>query len=216
MLKIKGIRILERTGILKYINPDEYERLVSELDFQVVKYVNKQIVFRQNEKVEQLAIVIDGIIRGQKIHGVSYGEMAHVYDEGEIFAYEGILSSSRIAPLDYISDGDSQVMFIELESIKKSSFSKDLMHGLAGYMADDSIRKSYRIEAISKKKLRERLLTFLKIRIQETGSNSVTLNMTREELAQELCVNRSALSKELGDMQRDEIIVISKGKITLL
>lgn len=216
MLKIKEIRLLESTGILRYINPDEYEQLACGLDFQLVKYVNKQVIFRQNEKVEQLAIVIDGIVRGQKIHGVSDGEMAHVYGEGEIFAYEGILSSSRVAHLDYISDGDSQVILIEVESIKDSPFAKELMQGLAGYMADDSIRKSYRIEAISKKKLRERLLTFLKIRIQETGSNSVTLNMTREELAQQLCVNRSALSKELGEMQKDGLITISKGKIVLL
>ena len=216
MLRIKETRLMENTGLLRYINPDSYEQLIEGLTFHLVKYVNKQVIFRQSERVDQLAIVVDGIVRGQKIHGVSDGEMVHMYAEGELFAYESILSSSKVAHFDYISDGDSQIMFIDVETVKESPFAKELMQGIVGYMADDSIRKSYRIETISKKKLRGRLLTFLKIRIQETGTNSVTLNMTREALAQELCVNRSALSKELSSMQRDGLIVINKDKIVLL
>lgn len=216
MLNINYVRLLEQSGLLRYVNPDEYEEVAENLQMSSMKFVNNQVIFRQNEKTNQIAIVLDGEVKAEKIHGSGSDNMVHTYANDEIFAYEGVFSKSKVYPMDYISDGDTNIAFIDLEKINECHFRNEILQGLAVRMADDSIARMHRIEIISKKKLRDRIMTYFRINASETGMSGVTLNSTREKLAQELCVNRSALSKELGEMQREGIIKIDRRKITLL
>ena len=73
----------------------------------------------------------------------------------------------------------------------------------------------YRIETVSKKKLRDRIMTYLQIQESELGVSAFSLELSREQLAEELCVNRSALSNELSKMQKDGIIVVDRRKVKL-
>lgn len=216
MLSINYVRILEQSGLLRYVNVDEYEEVAENLQMSSMKFVNNQVIFRQNDKTTQIAIVLDGEVKAEKIHGSGSDNMVHTYVNDDIFAYEGVFSKSKVYPMDYISDGDSNIAFIDLEKINGCRFCNEILQCLAVRMADDSIARMHRIEIISKKKLRDRIMTYFRINASETGMSGVTLNSTREKLAQELCVNRSALSKELGEMQREGIIKIDRRKITLL
>ena len=216
MLNINHVRILEQAGLLRYISPHDYEKTVEELNVISMKYVNNQVVLRQDEKATQIAIVVNGEVKAEKIHGSGSDNMAHSYLDGSIFGYEGVLSSNRMYAMDYISDGDSYIALVSIEDINKSSFANEIMQGIITCMADDSIKNMYRVEVISKKKLRERILTYLRIKESELGIDAFTLNVSREQLAQELCVNRSALSNELSEMQRDGLIKVEKRRITML
>lgn len=216
MLNVNYVHILEKSGLFRYVNADEHEDVTDKLHMTSMKFVNNQVIFRQNEKTAQIGIVLDGEVKAEKIHGSGSDNMVHTYVTGEVFAYEGVFSKNRAYPMDYISDGDSYIAFVDLEQIKKSSAANEILQGLTVCMANDSIARLHRIEIISKKKLRDRILTYLRINVSETGMTEITLNSTREQLAQELCVNRSALSKELSEMQRVGIIKIDRRKITLL
>ncbi len=216
MQNINQARILDRSGLFRYIKAEDHKSAAEELNVHVVKFVNNQVIIRQNEKASQVAIVIDGAVKGEKIHGAGSGNMVHTFAESQMFGYEGVVSEKRVSPIDYISDGDSWIAFIDIEDIYNSSFAKELMQGLVSCLADDSIRKMHRIEMISKKKLRDRIMTCLRIQAEESGSSVITINLSREQLANELCVNRSALSNELSAMQSDGLIKIDKRKITLL
>lgn len=61
-----------------------------------------------------------------------------------------------------------------------------------------------RAEYLSISSLRERILAYLTDRA--AGGDTVFLGMTREEMADFLCVNRSALSRELSRMKQDGLI----------
>lgn len=215
MLNVNYVRILEESGIFRYITPDDYEKAAQELKITSMKFVNNQVIFRQNDKAEQIAIVVTGEVKAEKIHGSGSDNMVHTYSYGNVFAYEGAISSSKVYPVDYISDGDSQIAFINVDDLYSCSFAKEIIQGIVGYMADESIRRMYRIEIMSRKKLRDRIMTYLRIEESEIGASVFTLDITREQLALQLGVNRSALSNELGKMQKEGIISINKRKISL-
>jgi CRP-like cAMP-binding protein len=58
-------------------------------------------------------------------------------------------------------------------------------------------------------------MTYLQIQESELGVSAFSLELSREQLAEELCVNRSALSNELSKMQKDGIIVVDRRKVKL-
>lgn len=216
MQKERYTDILNQSGLFRYITPENYEKAADELDVYSMRFTNNQLIIRQNDVVEQIAIVYDGVVKAEKVHGIGSTDMVHTYIEGDFFGYEGVFSGPKTSPLDYFSDGMSKVVFFDIEKLNSSTFANELIRGLISCMADDSIRKMYRIEMISKKKLRDRIMTCLKVHALKKGTPNVTLNMSRQQLADVLCVNRSALSNELSEMQKAGLIQIDKRKITLL
>jgi hypothetical protein len=83
-------------------------------------------------------------------------------------------------------------------------------------LADDSMRKQYKIDVLYKKSLRSRIRIFLLHMTEKTDSPSFDIGMDREQLARFLGVNRSALSHELSLMRRDGLIVFTKSRFELL
>lgn len=83
-------------------------------------------------------------------------------------------------------------------------------------MASDNIRKMHKIEILAERGLRNRILMYLEILHRKSGTDTVSVKMSREQLAQYLCVNRSALSNELNKMKREKIIDFERDQFRFL
>ncbi len=77
-------------------------------------------------------------------------------------------------------------------------------------IVEQSKKGTKRLGILAKKTLREKLLTYFLSCANDAGSNEFNINISLTELAKYLCVDRSAMMRELGRL-RDEDIVISKG-----
>ncbi len=91
-----------------------------------------------------------------------------------------------------------------------------MLDQLLTLIAQENMKKEYRLAILSQKGLRERILTYLTMQVRKRGSNTIKVSFSREEMASFLCVNRSALSHELSLMQREGIIRFRKNVFTLL
>lgn len=91
-----------------------------------------------------------------------------------------------------------------------------MMESILALIAAEHIRKMYKIEILSRKGLRDRILTFLSIQRSFEGSDDFKIPFNREELADYLCVNRSALSHELRCMEKEHLIYCRKNHFRIL
>ena len=82
--------------------------------------------------------------------------------------------------------------------------------------ADSNIRMARKVEILAERGLRDRILVYLNILRRKSNSNTVTVRMNREQLAQFLCVNRSALSNELNKMKKEGVIDFKRDQFTIL
>ena len=73
-----------------------------------------------------------------------------------------------------------------------------------------------KIEVISKKTLREKIMAYLHQQSMEQNSKHFTIPLGRLELAEYLCADRSALTRELSYMQKDGLICYEKNTFKLL
>lgn len=90
------------------------------------------------------------------------------------------------------------------------------MNHLLTHIANENMKKEYRLAILSQNGLRDRITTYLTMQARRRGENSFTIPFSREEMASFLCVNRSALSHELGLMRSEGIIEFRKNRFTLL
>ena len=82
-------------------------------------------------------------------------------------------------------------------------------------IGDKNVQLMEKIEVLSRKTLRDKILTCLRQQARQQGSRRFTLPFGRQELADYLCADRSALSRELGRMQAEGLLSFQKNTFQL-
>ena len=115
----------------------------------------------------------------------------------------------------------TQITYIEYDSITNDEISKTdsyiiFIKNLIKILSDQVNEKNSRIEILTKKTTRDKLLEYFKQQVSERGSKTFTIPISFTELANHLSVDRSAMTRELSYLKDDGIIKTNGRKITLL
>ena len=215
MNNMEYLKCIIRSGLFDGIDRKDYLRAFEDLRVSGKNMRKDEVVFYEDDKVDKICIVNRGSVRGEKTYISGEMHIVDFYEEGKIFALEESVSKLGTSAMDYICNEDSSIVYISLKTVKALFCSERIMEVLMQKLADENIRKMYKIEILAERSLRERILLYLNVLRKKSGSDTVHVNMGREQLARFLCVNRSALSNELNKMKREGIIDFSKHEFTL-
>ena len=83
-------------------------------------------------------------------------------------------------------------------------------------LAEKNIMLTRKMEHLSKRTTREKLLSFLSQQTVTVKNSRVKIPFNRQELSDYLCVDRSALSRELSSMRNEGLIRYDKNHFELL
>ena len=97
-----------------------------------------------------------------------------------------------------------------------NKYASQIYKALTFMLADENIKMMHKTELLAERGLRNRIMIYLRILQSKSGSERIDLRMSREQMAQYLCVNRSALSNELSKMKAEGIIDIRGSKVRML
>lgn len=213
---------LQKTALFEGLCGAEIEALCAVLGCRRAFYPKGAVIFRRAERVETAGVVLSGGVRAES--NASDGTLHIVAHQGMGALFGDVLSISRAAesPVDIVAAEDTEVLLIPLGALMRDAgpacrgalerVRLNLLHALAEkYWA-----LHRQIELLRAPTLRARLARRLLAERRERGSDSFTLSGTRETLAAELGVNRSALSRELGAMRREGLLRAERGSFTLL
>jgi CRP-like cAMP-binding protein len=112
-------------------------------------------------------------------------------------------------------------MFIECQKLSSPctnacDFHKKLIKNMLGIVSKKNIALTQKMEFTSKRTTREKLLAFLSFEAQQAKKSSFDIAFNRQELADYLSVDRSAMSAELSRMRDDGLIRYNKNHFELL
>lgn len=204
------------SGLFRNLKKSDYTNAFAQLTVTGKQYDDGEAVFLEGDVIDKICIVARGSVRAEKTYRNGETHIIQVFDEGDLFGLEFSMSKTKKTANDYISNGNSCIVFVSNNSIRKSDHASEIKTSLTFRLADDNIKMAKKIEILVERGLRERILTYLNILTSKSGSNTVSVKMNREQLAQFLCVNRSALSNELNKMKKEGIIDFKKDKFTIL
>lgn len=204
------------SGLLSELKKSDYMDAFEQLKISGRHYSPGETVFFEGDIIDKFCIVKSGSVRSEKTYLSGEVHIVDIFEEGAVFGLAFAVSRSRISALDFVSNEDAEVVFVSMHSIRKSRFADGMNRALTYMLADNSIKLSNKVEILAERGLRERVMVYLHILQAKAGSNTVTVRMSREQLAQFLCVNRSALSNELSKMKKEGIIDFKGPTFTLL
>lgn len=130
---------------------------------------------------------------------------------GETFACAGV----EILPVSVIAVSDCKILLLDYRRIITTCptacvFHSRLIENMLKILAGKNLVLNQKIEALSARTTREKLLAYLVAQAGVAGSRRFTIPSTRQELADYLSVDRSAMSREMGIMQKEGMIRFKK------
>ncbi len=187
------------------------------VEYKIKNYTEKTQIFDEDEELNYVGIILNGAvhIRTTTIDGFEF-EISTL-KKGEMFGDALIFNDDRLLP-GYISvDALTSILFIEKLNFKKLlSTNKDFLFKYLEYQAKRNTHQHYMIKLLGQPSIREKILFFLKEEIKKTKSKRIILNMTKENLAVLMGLNRPSLSRELMRLKKEGKIDYDRYSITYL
>ena len=204
------------SGLLNELKKSDYMDAFEQLKISGRNYKSGETIFFEGDIIDKFCIIRKGSVRSEKTYLNGEVHIVDIFDEGSVFGLAFAVSRSRVSALDFISNEASEIVFVSMHSIQKNKFSNEMNKALTYMLADSNIKMSNKVEILAERGLRDRIMVYLNVLRVKSGSDTVTIKMSREQLAQYLCVNRSALSNELSKMKKEGLITFKGPKFTIL
>ena len=198
------------------VDKTEYINVFEALNVTGVEYKKGDVILNEDDLVDSVCIIEYGSVRGEKPYNTGDLHIVEMHERDDFFALEEAVSKIGAATMNYVCNEDSMIVYVSMNAIRESKSSAQIMSFLMQRLADESIRKMYKIEILAERKLRGRIMRYFSILTKKAGNGVFNVHMDREQLARFLCVNRSALSYELNEMKREGMIDFRKNEFRML
>jgi len=215
----KYYEIIQSASLFKGVSPAEINAMLKCLGTVIKEIKKDNIVLLAGDKPKHVGLVLSGqlhIVR-EDYDGTRF--LLAAVAPGEVFAEALCCAGVPESPVTVVADADSTVMLLNFQRILHTCpnaciYHTKLIENMLHMVADKNLRFQDRIEIVSMKSIRSKVTRYLESFIPEQGRN-ITIPFNREELADFLCVERSALSHELSRMKMDGLIDYRKNRFTL-
>lgn len=191
--------------------------------FNAVKksFFKDEIILEPEQEIDSVIYVSNGCIKIIKDDFDGNKIIIDTIKKGETFAEAVVCSGIKKCQNFVYAQTDATLYFINIEKIlnpctEACLFHKKLLQNLVKSISEKNLFLNQRIELLTKKSLRERILIYLDKYKQKNNNKIFEIPHSREEMAQYLGVNRSALSRELCIMKAQKLIDFHKNSFSIL
>ena len=201
------------------IGYNEFESVANCMQASTREYDKGSIILLSGNRVENIGLIVSGsvkVIKEDADGNIAMLTELSVSDMfGEVFACAGIDHS----PVTVQASEKCEIMFFNYKKVVTSCSSSCMFHArlienMLKIIALRNLLLSQKIEILSKRTTREKLLAFFDA--HRNMASRFTVPYNREEMAQYLCVDRSAMSYELSRMRGEGLIRYNKNEFELL
>ena len=185
------------------------------IGYHISRFRKGEIIAFEEENIKHVGIVLSGAVDMVKEDLWGNKTMLVRMRRNELFGETFACGEDNMSVVNFVVAEEARILFLPFERVMNSctnscAFHHQLIENMVRLIANknrDLIRK---VEVISKKTLREKILAYLSIQAQAQNSRYFEIPLGRVEWAEYLCADRSALTRELTKMKEDGIIEYDK------
>lgn len=214
------LSFLKQTPLFRGIEESDLGNMLNCLQATTASYEKDQRIYPCGEPIDCIGLVLSGSVLMEKNDLWGNRSIIGCAAAGQIFGETYACIPNEPMLVEVVAAEKTEVLFCHvrrmLEVCSNSCvFHHTMIQNLLQITAQKNLELSRRILYTSPKSIRGRLMTYLSDQVQQTGSNTVTVPFNRQQLADYLEVDRSALSNELSKMQRDGLMHYEKNTFYL-
>lgn len=217
----KYIPILKRAQLFAGVDEREIASMLGCLQARALTFDKGSFVFRQGECLNDAMLLLEGKIHIQKDDYWGSRSILSVIEAGEMFGEVYVSPNSGALLNDVVAVEDSAVLFLDIRRALTACpsacrFHSRVIQNLFFAISDKNRKLVQKLEHMSRRSTREKLISYLSEEARRQNSGAFTIPFNRQQLADFLCVDRSAMSNELCKMRDDGLLAFEKNRFTLL
>lgn len=211
--------MVEKYRIYENIENNNLKKLLHTLQSNTLFYKTDQTIIYSLGNRDIIGIVEEGTAKLIRFDFDGKRTIIEEMSNGDIFS--DMFTSSTNSELSVVATTDCKVTFIDYNELIKECKTNNktapiLLDNLIKVMSRKLIKRNERIELLTKRSIRSKLLHYFETESKKEHSKSFNLKYSYTDLADYLSIDRSAMMRELKNLKDDKLIQDVNKKITIL
>lgn len=216
----KYLSKIKKSPLFQGITEEELSRMLTCFGATIKKYNSGDMIIRQGDVVSKIYMILEGTVNiekdsywGQRIIVQKLPELSNI-------ALCLVASKNFESTISATCAKESVILAMNFNNCSTMcnnacSHHVALIQNMFKILSKENIELLEKIENISQKSIRDKLLTYLSNESIKYKSSTFEINFNRQELADYLNIDRSAMCFEMSKMQKEGIIKFEKNRFTL-
>ncbi len=202
------------------MNEREIEAILKCLTVQIKEYEKGSVIFQAGEIVSEIGIVINGSVHIIREDYWGNRDLIARVGENEVFGETYACIPQLEIPIYVIAAQKTEVLFLNLKKVLRTcssscEFHNYLIQNMLMVLAEKNLQMTNKIDIVTKRTTRSKLMTYLSKQAEQNHASEFIIPLTRQQLADYLGVDRSAMTVELQKLQKDGFVEFNKNKFQL-
>lgn len=210
---------LRRSPLFRNIAPKDLEAMLGCLSAREIAPRRGDFIMSSPGDQPLMGVVLEEV---EMISEDYFGKksLLSVLPAGSIFGESYTCVKARNRTIAYQARTASRVLLLDYGRILHACklvcrFHHRMIENMVELIAEKNVALVEKLEVTSRTTIREKLLTYLARQAEAAGSRTFTVPMSRTALAEYLCADRSAMTRELAHMKAEGLIDYDKRQFTL-
>lgn len=203
------------------IDAKDRKAMLSCIGYHIGRFKKGETVAFEEENIKHIGILLSGTVDMVKEDLWGNRTMLLRMHQDEMFGETFACGEDNLSVVSFVVSEDAKILFIPFDRVMHSCtmacvFHHRLVENMVRIIANKNRDLMRKVEVVSKRTIREKILAYLSIQAQAQGTRYFEIPLGRVELAEYLCVDRSALTRELVKMKGDGLIDFDRNCFCML
>ena len=217
----KYFEILKTCALFREIQEADYGPLLSCFGARPWHYEKGAVILDEGDPAEYVGVVLSGTVQVVRMDYYGNRSIMAKLGPGGIFAEAFACAGVPVMPVSVVAAEEAEILLLQARHIITSCgnachFHNQMIHNLLRVVAAKNLACNQKIEIMSQRTTREKLMAYLLLEAKRTGKSSFSIPYDRQELADYLEVDRSGLSAEISKLRKEQVLLCRKNEFTLL
>ena len=211
---------LYRCFLFREMSREKIDSILGLLKGRIKSYQKNEIVISEESEVRDVGVLLSGEMCKVRYFSDGTEQMVQKLQKSYMVGLEIAVSMKKTSPYSMYASQPSEVFWFPVRCLEEPGILEEtdrihLYRRIVYFLANEDIRKYRKIEILSSGSVRAKIEKYLQIQRIRYQSNEFDIDFNREELANYLGLNRTVLSHELKNMEKDGLLTVRKNHFIL-
>ena len=216
----KYLNLLSQTALFEGVSSEDLPLMLNCLGAYQRTYAKDEYLLHLGEPTSALHIVLEGNVFLVRDDYAGNRKILASIAAGQLFAETFACLHGQCLNFDAITQEPTEVLSLEIAKVLHTctsacQFHNKVIQNLLYIMAEQNLGLSVKMEHLCQRTTREKLLSYLAEQCRKQQCAAIDIPFNRQQLADYLSVDRSAMSKELSRLREEGIIAYHKNHFRL-
>jgi len=217
----KYLETLKESALFAGIQDADIESMLGCLGARKLKRRKGEYILMAGETAQSIGILLEG--NAYKLHESFWGNRNIVakLGPGHLFAESFACSPGSVLSVSIVADTPVTFMLLNVQRVLTTcssgcAFHTQVIRNLVSVIAEKNMAFNEKLIHMGQRTTRQKILSYLSAEAVRNKSHFFNIPFDRQQLADYLAVDRSALSNELSKLRQDGALAFQKNHFELL